>query len=435
MAAKTWVSVVMGLFLLTTVGEAAPRGGKRSAPGSFQLSSPANGATGQSKTPTLVWTAAARATSYRVTLGSFAPVSVATTSYTVPSGLLSGGMTYSWTVTAANAYGSTPASNGYFTFSTASDVITPPPPPPPPSVTTNFLTAVQYVGGSSFTAVGNGGTVVRSNDDGATWALQPTPTGTNLYSVSFVDSQIGTAVGGDPLFGGSVVLRTLNGGQSWFHQTSASTKSLLGVSFVSPSVGVSVSVGPSMGGAGATVMRTNDGGAAWIGQDIPNISLNEVDMIDTNVAVAVGHSGAILRTADGGISWSRRDGQLVTYSLRGVSFGSSTLGVAVGDGGTIRRSTDGGSTWSDVVVPATNNGTGGLGSVHMVNGTFGCAVGAYGLIRRTFDGGMTWTTVASGTYYDFAGVHFKDVTTGVAVGYGGLIYRTTNGGASWERRN
>jgi photosystem II stability/assembly factor-like uncharacterized protein len=56
--------------------------------------------------------------------------------------------------------------------------------------------------------VGDSGTILRTNDGGATWTLQLSRTTRSLFSVSFVDANTGTTVG----FNGTI-LRTNTGGQ------------------------------------------------------------------------------------------------------------------------------------------------------------------------------------------------------------------------------
>ncbi|MBL8745051.1 MAG: hypothetical protein JNK58_01705 [Phycisphaerae bacterium] len=96
------------------------------APGAFSLTSPANGATNQSVTPTLVWTAAPGASSYQVTIDTDAgfarPNTFQTvtgfTSVVVPAATLSEGTQYFWRVVASNAGGSTNGSPNPSTFTT-----------------------------------------------------------------------------------------------------------------------------------------------------------------------------------------------------------------------------------------------------------------------------------------------------------------------------
>ncbi len=66
-------------------------------------------------------------------------------------------------------------------------------------------------------AVGEGGTIVRTRDGGATWETQKT--GLNLFpllrDVKFVDEQHGYVVGFVPRWNRSMILYTENGGESW----------------------------------------------------------------------------------------------------------------------------------------------------------------------------------------------------------------------------
>ncbi len=95
-----------------------------SVPGQVTLTSPVNGATNQSTTLTLSWSASANATSYDVYLGTSSTPGVyaqnlSGTSFAV-STALSAGSTYYWYVIAKNSVGSAPASTTWSFATTAS---------------------------------------------------------------------------------------------------------------------------------------------------------------------------------------------------------------------------------------------------------------------------------------------------------------------------
>ena len=104
------------------------------APGAFSLSSPANGATNQSVTPTLSWGASSNASTYTVVMSTNAALTspfltqtgIAGTSFNVPAATLAQGQTYYWGVTAVNGAGNTASTPTSYSFSTV------PAPPPPP---------------------------------------------------------------------------------------------------------------------------------------------------------------------------------------------------------------------------------------------------------------------------------------------------------------
>ena len=119
-------------------------------PGSFSLSTPANGATNQSQTPTLTWTAASGANTYTVVVANdsllSSPVLTQTgivgTSFNVPPATLAQGQTYYWGVTAVNTGGSTASTPVSFSFATA---------PPPPPGAFNLSTPADSSSGVSLT--------------------------------------------------------------------------------------------------------------------------------------------------------------------------------------------------------------------------------------------------------------------------------------------
>jgi predicted esterase YcpF (UPF0227 family) len=119
--ARSFILIAVSILLCAGIA------GCEADPGAFALSSPENGATGFSLTPTLTWTDADGETSYTVEIddeGTFSPplvyqdtgIAAGTTSFVVPDGVLAGGTTYYWRVAAINSGGSTTASNAPFSF-------------------------------------------------------------------------------------------------------------------------------------------------------------------------------------------------------------------------------------------------------------------------------------------------------------------------------
>jgi photosystem II stability/assembly factor-like uncharacterized protein len=73
-----------------------------------------------------------------------------------------------------------------------------------------WLNAVTAVAGGLFWAVGDGGQIRASRDDGQTWTAQTSGTTDDLYAVHFADAQHGAAVGRR-----GTVLVTADGGATW----------------------------------------------------------------------------------------------------------------------------------------------------------------------------------------------------------------------------
>ncbi len=182
------------------------------------------------------------------------------------------------------------------------------------------LQAVAPIDSQTAVAVGFEGTILRTNNGGETWTIQPSGTSNFLRGVSFVDANVGVAVGD-----------AADGGVTWTRQSRGTTQPLLAISLVDAQTGTAV-------GASGTILRTTDGGASWTQQSSGTTAiLWGVSFTDADNGTAVGW--VTLRTTDGGATWHR---QTDLAPLSAVSFVDANVGTAVGAGGAIVHTGTGG---------------------------------------------------------------------------------------------
>lgn len=362
----------------------------------------------------------------------------------------------------------------------------------------NRLTAVEAAPGGALWAVGAAGTLLRSEDGGASWVSSGPKLDTDLLDVDFVDGLTGWAVGRD-----GQCLHTVDGGASWERRTIAAAD-LTAVQFVSPTAGF-------VARDDGAVMRTGDAGSTWSEHVVSGASsLTDLSFVDATTGWACGPWGTVFATTDGGATWVQR-ASAGAADLYGIAFADAQTGWAVGDGDLIWGTADGGETWSvqydgdgrwfgDVDALATSAavavGEGGLAVVktpsqdwtpvptqrgdwlhgvvwyspsHAVAvgddgaitvSTDGCeqfvsrsgdtdrtieavaavhdgkavAVGMSGLALYTNDG-ATWVRLPAALCYEtLLDVSMGDGTHGCAVGEWGTVFTTDDGGLSWTRR-
>lgn len=222
------------------------------------------------------------------------------------------------------------------------------------------------------------------------------------------------------------ILKTTDGGRTWTGQTSGVTTYLYSICFVDENIGYS---------AGTVVLKTTNGGATWTNLgSISGLSfLHAIDCISADT-VWIGGTEGLARTTNGGTSWTTvlpRPGETVYQ----VDFANSQVGWAVwGVGltsGGILKTTNGGATWV-----AQHTTMAALHDVHAVNDNVAWAVGYQSTVRRTTNGGATWesitTPIPAGLWA--WGVHFADPSVGWISGDQGYVVKTTNGGATWYRQ-
>jgi photosystem II stability/assembly factor-like uncharacterized protein len=302
---------------------------------------------------------------------------------------------------------------------------------------TNFYSvkfASAYVGW----AVGWGGTIIKTTDEGISWSSQSSGTTNILTAISFYGINTGTVIG----YNGTI-LRTTNGGLNWISQTTGTTDYLNSVSFTDEKNGTIVGSGWNGSISEGKIYRTTDGGTTWNLQDSGITGLNGLNCVffsDLENGTAAGDSGTIIRTIDGGNSWTKQTSG-ITQSLYDVSFTNKNSGTAVGALGIILYTSNGGNIWEIKSAPGSffssafkkvcfadeNNGYITGGYYHLTNEPY---------LYKTTDGGITWVSISMKFYLGryFAGVSFSDSNTGIIAGSNGLIIRTTDGGTSWSNQ-
>jgi photosystem II stability/assembly factor-like uncharacterized protein len=256
------------------------------------------------------------------------------------------------------------------------------------------------------------------NSANAQWTPQTSGiSGNTIYSVFFVDSNLGFAVGDL-----SLILKTTNGGTSWMKQNSGSTTEFFpSVFFADANIGY-------IANADKSILKTTDGGTTWVKKPIDIMSHSRsLYFINADTGWVVGGCGEIFKTTNGGDIWIKQlnCGIYVMHCF----FVDANIGYVVGDYGNIIKTTDGGTNWVSLAGNSTP-----LHSIYFLDANTGYAVGDMGKILKTTDGGINWETkiVTSQTLYSVA---FSDVNNGITVGSNGAIFKTSNGGTSWIPQN
>ncbi|MBI4546724.1 MAG: hypothetical protein HY707_01995 [Ignavibacteriae bacterium] len=217
-----------------------------------------------------------------------------------------------------------------------------------------------------------------------------------------------------------VIFHTDDVGQTWDDQASGTSFSLYSIQFLDENMGWIV-------GEDGTILKTNDGGSTWENQSVLTYEdLLNIHFPSPTNGIVVGTKGLLIRTTDGGSSWTSSNSR-TNQTLRSVHF-MDQIGIAVGDSGVITRSSDGGASWQQV--PSGTNRK--LNWIRFINNSIVWVVGANGVNLKSPDGGLSWTSQPTFTGSELRSLYFLDESNGWICGEGGTLYKTANGGSSWS---
>jgi photosystem II stability/assembly factor-like uncharacterized protein len=294
------------------------------------------------------------------------------------------------------------------------------------------LNNVVFSGARGF-AVGELGTVLRSEDGGATWTGLPSGTTSILTLAQAVDANT-VVVGGE-----CTVRESVNAGASFQRlpvnesEGTCATK-IASFSFLNPSTGF-------VEEANGAVLLTSDGGQTL--QAKTPVPLNggtaaRLDFVSPTTGFAVtggAPGGRIFRTTDGANSWTQVGSS--PAPLSDLTFVTSTTAFAVGANNTLLQSTDEGATWKSLAL-ALPSGTAPQPLTHIscsdvkhcLIATAPAGGGNTNVLVRTTDGGLTGSLV-SASQQNLLAVSFSTASNAVAVGQGGATVLSSNGGETF----
>ncbi|MBN2465179.1 T9SS type A sorting domain-containing protein, partial [candidate division WOR-3 bacterium] len=142
-----------------------------------------------------------------------------------------------------------------------------------------------------------------------------------------------------------------------------------------------------------------------------------------------GRGGLIIKTTDGGDAWVVQLRDPLGGALRSVYLIDNDIGYAVGEAGSAFVTTDGGANWTPMMVGGTdmltyvsfpeNGQTGFIGVYPRIS-----AVRVY----MTTDGGTTWLSISVGGGDDWStGCAVANDSTGIVFGLSGFVYGWPSG--------
>lgn len=220
--------------------------------------------------------------------------------------------------------------------------------------------------GARLVAAGERGTVLYSDDQGATWTQARVPVQVTLTALRFVDARTGWAVGHL-----GVILRSDDAGATWTLQLDGVRAAALALEAARAS------------GDAAALHR-----AQRLVEEGPDKAFFDVDFADREHGLAVGAYNQVFATQDGGAHWqpaSTRVPNPKGLHLYGVRFAGRQVFLA-GEQGLLLRSDDGGARFSALPAPYK-------GSFFGLLSTRAGAMLAYGLrgnAWRSADQGASW---------------------------------------------
>ncbi len=201
-----------------------------------------------------------------------------------------------------------------------------------PAGTQDLYSIDQDLPSRNVIAVGEGGTVIKSTDDGLSWSVINFPDSADLFTCEIIGDYI--LVGGI----GYSAYQSEDCGETWEqiglgeNFNSVGPTSFNAIFFVDENVGY-------MGGPWGLMGKTTDGGANWVTFGVPDFEeIYDLFFISPDSGVVVGKPSMVRFTADGGNTWEE-DPEITSLlagsSIKKIGALSEEFGIAITDSGSI----------------------------------------------------------------------------------------------------
>lgn len=268
------------------------------------------------------------------------------------------------------------------------------------------LHGVHFFNANVGMAVGDAGTIVITNDGGASWNITADAhTGQNLNSVFMVSASEAWAVGE-----GGVIRHTTDGGLTWHQQYSPTTCNLTDVQFKG---GNGIIVGEC-----SIILIYDSANGTWNSRRASPIkNLFAVRFIDDDMAIASGEDGFLFKTVNAGATWNVVPSP-TTINILGFELNANS-GYLSNANGDIFLSDDAGATWT------TQTSTGNTATAFAAfNSAKAISVGQNAFVSKTNNAGTIWEDLTNPSITgDLASATFPDSTVAYAVGEMGLVVK------------
>lgn len=302
------------------------------------------------------------------------------------------------------------------------------------------LNAVAFIDATTGCAVGDRGTIIRTQDGGASWQRQETSSSATLVCIAFSDDQHGI-IGGPP----GAVLSTSDGGQSWTRSVLPSwarNDSVVDIEFSDAHHGFAT-LGQTEYRMPGSLMITDDGGLHWREVKLPEyVSVTALALDEAGDPWVATYDEDHERRAY--VMHSRDPGQTWTVQRPVVALlddlwarGSQVCGV----GEVILTSADA-SHWAlrssnhtafdelQMLDPTTGWAANRVGGAEDIN----LPENSWSVIMKTADG-LRWNEQAL-LKQPVSTMAFVDAQHGwIATGTRGALLETHDGGATWTEHS
>ena len=206
--------------------------------------------------------------------------------------------------------------------------------------TSEVLRDIEFLDKNSLIAVGENGTIIKSDDLGVTWDDVSIPISTDFNQIEIYDSARITHIWvvGD----NGIIYKSTNGGDLWTLQASGATKDLNGIYALDASTVIIV-------GDDETVLKTSDSGSTWALVRYGYFAEFYDVYYSSSTNGIVAASDGLYYTTNGGAAWTAFS-EVSTNSFYTLDFYSSSQAAAVGRS-VAYTTDDGGATWTSVEIP------------------------------------------------------------------------------------